>query len=82
MRWLLDTLHICACGLDAPFVSIGDILTKYAHSKSVEIVINQGTLWMIVHFQTLPWNRWPMSSEREHLCKLLWRESIVLEPGA
>ena len=23
-----------------------------------------------------------MSLETEHLCKLLWRESIVLEPGA
>ena len=49
-RWLLDTLHICACGLDAPFVSVGDIPTEYVLSKCAEIVINQDMLWMIVHF--------------------------------
>ena len=41
MRWLLDTLHICVCEPNAPFVSIGDILIGSAHSKFAEIVINQ-----------------------------------------
>ena len=81
-RWPLDTLHICVCEPDAPFVSIGDIPTESAHSEFVEIVINQGTLQMIVHFRISPQNRRSTYMEMGHLCNFLRRESIILKPEA
>ena len=82
MRWLLDTLHICASRLDAPFASIGDILTELAQAVFAEIAINLGILQMTVHFLTLPRNRWPTSSVTEPPYDLLREQSIDLEPGA
>ena len=82
MRWLLDTLHICACGLDAPFVSVGDILTELARVIFAETVINLGMLQMIVHFRTLPQNRQPTFSEMEHPYEALKEWSLDLKPGA
>ena len=81
-RWLLDTLHICVCGQGAPFVSIGDIPTRFVLDKGAEIAINQDTLQMTVLFRTSPPSRPPTSTETEHLCNILRRESIILEPGA
>ena len=81
-RWPQDIHHICACGPSAPFVSVGAIPTKHAHNDFVEIVINQATFQMTVCFQTRPRTKPLISTEMEHLCDKLRRESIVLVPGA
>ena len=77
-----DILHICVCGPGAPFASIGAILIGSAHNDFAEIVINQDTFLMTVHFQTCPQNRHLTSTEMEHLCDELQLESIELMPGA
>ena len=74
--------NICVCTPSALFVSIGAIAIRHAHADCVEIVINQATFQLIVHFQTCPRNKLPTSMETEHHCDLLKEESVLLVPGA
>ena len=82
MRWLQNIHYICVYGPSAPFVSVGAIPIRFAHSDFAEIVINQATFQMTVHLQTCPQNSPPTSTKTEHLCDKLRQESVELVPGA